>query len=232
MKPICMLFTVPCMVVGICHAAEPSDSTTGAQGWVAAKFLGGRARCGGPNFKKSYGDIVRTDITQFIIQGVLAEGIDTAVRQVLTRLESRALDNVWLHVDCDVLDQTVMPAVDSPGNPGLNYQQLSMLIGELCHSGRIVGADFTIYDPERDPHGKYSKPLADCIAGNPQPAISQRAFLMNPQLLSSILAVALIAMWRSVWELFGVPLSPDDRRGRTSVASREPRVALTIGVNI
>jgi integrase len=25
--------------------------------------------------------------------------------------------------------------------------------------------------------------------------------------------VALIAMWRSVWELFGVPLSPDDRRG-------------------
>ena len=46
------------------------------------------------------------------------------------------------------------------------------------------------------------------------------------------IGVALIAMWRSVWELFGVPLSPDDRSGRTSVASREPRVAPTIGVNI
>jgi arginase len=118
----------------------------------------------GADFKKSYGDIVRTDITQLIIQAVLAEGIDTTVRRVLTRLKSRGLGNVWLHVDFDVLDQTVMPAVDSPGSPGLDYQQLSMLIGELCHSGRIVGADFTIFDPERDPHGKYSKPLADCIA--------------------------------------------------------------------
>jgi arginase len=118
----------------------------------------------GPDFNKSYGDIVRTDITQLIIQSVLAEGVDSTVRQVLARLESRALDKVWLHVDFDVLDQTVMPAVDSPGSPGLNYQQLGVLIGELCHSGYIVGADFTIYDPEKDPREKYSKPLVDCIA--------------------------------------------------------------------
>ncbi|HSY68037.1 MAG TPA: arginase family protein [Edaphobacter sp.] len=118
----------------------------------------------GPDFNESYGDIVRTGIMQITIQGVLAEGVDNTARRVLTRLESRELDNVWLHVDCDVLDQTVMPAVDSPGRPGFNFQQLGILINELCHSGRIVGADFTIYDPERDPHGKYSKLLVDCIA--------------------------------------------------------------------
>jgi arginase len=117
-----------------------------------------------PDFNKFYGDIVHTDITRLNIQGVLAKGIDSTVRQVLARLESRALGRVWLHVDFDVLDQTVMPAVDSPGGPGLNYQQLALLIGDLCHSGRVVGADFTIYDPERDPHAEYSKPLVDCIA--------------------------------------------------------------------
>jgi arginase len=117
-----------------------------------------------PAFNRFYGDIVQTDITRLNIQGVLAKGIDNTARQVLTRLESRALGRVWLHVDFDVLDQAVMPAVDSPGSPGLNYQQLGLLIGELCHSGRIVGADFTIYDPEKDPHDEYAKPLVDCIA--------------------------------------------------------------------
>jgi arginase len=97
---------------------------------------------------------------------------------VLTRLESRALGKVWLHVDFDVLDQTVMPAVDSPGSPGLDYQQLGLLIGELCHSGRIVAADFTIYDPDRDPHAEYSKHLVDCIARG----IRNRRFAGGPTL--------------------------------------------------
>ena len=64
-----------------------------------------------------------------------------------------------------MLDEAEMSAVDSPGSPGLNYEQLGVLIGELCRSGRIVGCDFTIYDPDSDPHaGQYSKPLVDCIA--------------------------------------------------------------------
>jgi arginase len=117
----------------------------------------------GRDFTESYGDIVRTDITRLIIQRVLAEGMDGTIRRITKELESRASDRVWLHVDLDVLDQTVMPAVDSPGTPGLSYSQLSVLISELCVSGRIVGADFTIYDPERDPRAKYSKPLVDCI---------------------------------------------------------------------
>ena len=131
-----------------------------------------------PDFSKFYGDVVHTGITRLNIQGVLAKGIDSTVREVLTRLESRALSRVWLHVDFDVLDQTIMPAVDSPGVPGLDCQQLGLLIGELCNSGRIVGADFTIYDPERDPHAEYSKHLVDCIAQG----IRNRRFAGGPTL--------------------------------------------------
>jgi arginase len=117
-----------------------------------------------PSFKNYYGDIVRTEITQFTIQRVLADGIDVTARRVIGKLEARGLDSVWLHVDLDVLDQSVMPAVDSPGSPGLDYLQLTELVDALCASGRIIGSNFTIYDPERDPDVRYARPLVTCIA--------------------------------------------------------------------
>jgi arginase len=117
-----------------------------------------------PTFKNYYGDILQTEITQFAIQRVLADGVDVTARRVIAKLETRGLDKVWLHVDLDVLDESVMPAVDSPGSPGLDYAQLTRLIGALCASGRIVGANFTIYDPERDPDARYARPLVACIA--------------------------------------------------------------------
>ena len=95
---------------------------------------------------------------------MLADGVDVAARQVIERLQSRALDKVWVHVDLDVLDDAVMPAVDSPGSPGFDYAQLSALIAALCASGRVAGADFAIYDPERDPDQRYAAPLVRCIA--------------------------------------------------------------------
>ncbi|WP_158750428.1 alpha-galactosidase [Acidobacterium sp. S8] len=40
MKSIRMLLVLPYLLTGICHAATTSDSTTAAQRWVAARFLG------------------------------------------------------------------------------------------------------------------------------------------------------------------------------------------------
>ena len=118
-----------------------------------------------PSFKDYYGDITRTEITQFTIQRILSDGVDTTARRAIAKLEARGLDKVWLHVDLDVLDQSLMPAVDSPGSPGLDFLQLTGLLDALCASGRIIGANFTIYDPERDPEARYASPLVRCIAG-------------------------------------------------------------------
>jgi len=110
------------------------------------------------------GRLSGTGITQWTVQRALKDGIEATARAVLARLESRGLDKVWLHVDLDVLDDAVMPAVDSPGSPGFDYAQLSSLLRALCASGRVAGADFAIYDPERDPRVRYAKPLVRCIA--------------------------------------------------------------------
>jgi arginase len=116
------------------------------------------------NFDQYYGDILRTEITLFTIQRVLKEGIDASAKRVIARLQERGLNKAWMHVDLDVLDQSVMPAVDSPGSPGFTYAQLSQLMAALCASERFLGINFTIYDPERDKGTRYARPLVECIA--------------------------------------------------------------------
>jgi arginase len=117
-----------------------------------------------PYFKDYYGDILRTEIKMFKIQSILTDGIKATAQKVIARLQERGLNKVWAHVDLDVLDEKVMPAVDSPGSPGLNYEQLSELIAALYKSGRINGINFAIYDPERDPNKRYAGSLVKCIA--------------------------------------------------------------------
>jgi arginase len=117
-----------------------------------------------PWFQEYYGDILATEITRLNVQGVLAAGIDAAARRVLERLNARSLDRAWVHVDLDVLDEKVMPAVDSPGSPGFDYGQLAALVGALAASGRIAGLDFAIYDPERDSGHAHAPDLVACIA--------------------------------------------------------------------
>lgn len=108
--------------------------------------------------------IADTQISQITVQRLLKEGVDSASQRAIAWLQRNELQRAWLHVDLDVLDQRIMPAVDSPGSPGLSYQQLSTLVSALCASGRIAGAHFGIYDPDRDRTGKYAQPLVHCIA--------------------------------------------------------------------
>ena len=98
------------------------------------------------------------------VQDVLRAGIAETADRVIGYLWHRGLDRVWLHVDLDVLDQSVLPAVDTPGSPGLTFDQLGQLLGRLIGSGRVVGLDVTIYDPELDPAGEYAPQIVDCLA--------------------------------------------------------------------
>jgi arginase len=116
-----------------------------------------------------------TAIAQITSRHILATGIDRVARGVVERLRKSKIDRAWLHVDLDVLDEKVMPAVDSPGTPGLTFEQLSGLVCALCASGRIAGADIAIYDPERDPGLLYARPIVECMARgfNALPAMRQ-----------------------------------------------------------
>jgi arginase len=118
-----------------------------------------------PDYDKYYGDIVRTAITRFTIQQIQREGVAAIARRIVARLAERRLERAWVHVDLDVLDQKVMNAVDSPGSPGLDFEQLQTLLRALIASGRVIGLDACIYDPDLDPGHRFARPIADCLAG-------------------------------------------------------------------
>ena len=107
---------------------------------------------------------MRTPITRLTIQQILREGIPRTAERIVARLTERKLDRAWVHVDLDVLDQKVMNAVDSPGSPGFDYAQLAQLLRALIGSGRVIGLDVCIYDPDLDPGHRFAKPIADCLA--------------------------------------------------------------------
>jgi len=117
----------------------------------------------GPDYVKYYGDLPLTEITRLIVQDVLKMGIGAAADAALARMALRGLDRAWMHVDLDVLDQAVMPAVDSPGSPGLGFVQLSELLGRLLGSGRFCGVTVAIYDPEKDPRGQYAHEIVKAL---------------------------------------------------------------------
>src|SRR3546814_14673549 len=56
-----------------------------------------------------------------------------------------------------------MPAVDSPGSPGMTFDELERIISGFLASGRIVGLDLTIYDPDLDPTGRYARDIVRSI---------------------------------------------------------------------
>lgn len=82
---------------------------------------------------------------------------------VLQTLETPVTDGFWVHLDADVLDPEVMPAVDSPDAGGLLPGELRSLLGVLVRSERCVGLNLTIYDPDLDPDGTAGALLADIV---------------------------------------------------------------------
>lgn len=73
------------------------------------------------------------------------------------------LDGFWIHVDADVLDPAVMPAVDSPVPGGPGFDALRQLLAPLVRHPRALGLELTIYDPTLDREGACAAGLASLL---------------------------------------------------------------------
>ena len=109
-------------------------------------------------------EITKTQVDQITIQRFHQIGLRASAEEVIERFRVRRITSAWLHVDLDVLDESVMPAVDSPGKPGMTFAELSGFITSLLQSQCIAGADVAIYDPDLDPGSRYAEPLVSCLA--------------------------------------------------------------------
>jgi arginase len=89
------------------------------------------------------------------------QGVEQAARRILAVAGRAGLDGYWIHLDVDILDPGVMPAVDSPDPGGLSAAELTGLLAALAP--RAVGAQVTVFDPDLDPDGTHARLLTDIL---------------------------------------------------------------------
>jgi arginase len=83
----------------------------------------------------------------------------------LERLGRSDLDGFWIHLDCDVLDDAVMPAVDYRLPDGLSWDELATVLRLAIESRQAVGVEITIFNPALDGDGVIARSLVDCLVG-------------------------------------------------------------------
>jgi len=104
------------------------------------------------------------------VERLRADGIARVVRREIARLSSQGVRGFWVHVDADVLDPEVFPAVDTPEPGGLTFAELTQLLRELLASDLAAGVQICIFDPDLDPDGRYARGLVDAVAPALEPA--------------------------------------------------------------
>ncbi|HJU73098.1 MAG TPA: arginase family protein [Gemmatimonadaceae bacterium] len=94
-------------------------------------------------------------------QSVIAQrGVTDVAAAAIAHLTRAGLEGFWIHVDADVLDPSVVPAVDSPEPGGLSAEQLTILVRSLVRHPSALGLELTIYDPQLDPDKSSAKRLS------------------------------------------------------------------------
>jgi arginase len=109
--------------------------------------------------------IENTSIHYYDLHTLRKSGIGSCIDSFFENLSAHQPDGFWIHLDVDVLDPLIMPAVDSPDPGGLNYPELISLLDPLLSHPYCTGMEITILDPDRDPDGKIVREFVRQMGG-------------------------------------------------------------------
>jgi arginase len=119
---------------------------------------------GNREYDDEYENEIRQSKATYISLEILRKkGIKECAVSFLSEIESKNLDGFWLHIDVDVLNDLVMPCVDSRTPDGLTYDEFNELTFILFKSNKLAGLEITILDPDLDKTGEYTTAFVDNI---------------------------------------------------------------------
>ncbi len=104
-----------------------------------------------------------TGIEIWDLSAVREIGLGEAATRAVETLGANGVDGFWMHLDADVLDDEVMPAVDSRRPGGLSYAELIQVLRVLLRADLAVGMQVTIFDPELDPTGEIAEGFTSAV---------------------------------------------------------------------
>lgn len=104
-----------------------------------------------------------TPIRLIDLDAVRARGPAAAAAQAVSDLTRADLEGFWIHLDADVLDDAVMPAVDYRMPDGLTWDELATVLRAGVDSGLAVGINITVFNPRLDPDGSIARTFTDVL---------------------------------------------------------------------
>ena len=107
--------------------------------------------------------VEETGITVIDLTALRETGATASACRALERLTAPDLGGFWIHLDADVLDDAIMPAVDYRMPGGLQWDELTTILRAAVASGRALGIDITIFNPKLDPDGSIARRFAEAL---------------------------------------------------------------------
>ena len=95
------------------------------------------------------------DVKKLGLKNTASLGIQTLLKNELS--------GFWIHLDADVLDDSIMPAVDYRLPDGITFSELSNLLKLLLLSKKAVGISITIFNPTLDKDGSITRNFVSSI---------------------------------------------------------------------
>ncbi|MGN9776830.1 arginase family protein [Micromonospora sp. H33] len=112
-------------------------------------------------------DLQAAGITTRPVPALRAEGAARTAQWAHEQLADCA--GYWVHVDVDVLDPAVMPAVDAPDPGGIAFAELEILLAGLVDTPHCLGVELTVFDPDYDPDGSYAAEIVNTLVAGLRP---------------------------------------------------------------
>jgi arginase len=110
-----------------------------------------------------HGALAVSGILDLPHEEVRGGGASAAVGAALARLGRPEIAGFWIHLDADLLDPTVVGAVDSPEPGGLELEEAASVVRALARHPGAIGLELTIYDPGLDPGGAGAARLVELL---------------------------------------------------------------------
>lgn len=90
-------------------------------------------------------------------------GAGVATHRAIEDLSRPELVGIWVHLDADVLDDAIMPAVDYRMPGGLSWEELATILQVVISSGQAIGINITIFNPKLDSDGSIAAAFVDAL---------------------------------------------------------------------
>jgi arginase len=118
---------------------------------------------GGCDFDQAELDLVeREGLKTFSILDLLTNRLGPLFPMIDELAEK--VDNIWISLDLDAIDELYAPGAGMPNKKGLTYREIAAIADHIGKKCNVVGVDVVEYNPLQDVQGKTAELAIELIA--------------------------------------------------------------------